>query len=238
MTCDEVRNALEAFIEGELPEHEGTELIDHLASCPACALESEELTELVGSLRHARTAVRPLHSFEVATLPVTVTKRRRTMRLLWAAAILVGVWAIFCTAALLWPSIGARVAFLRIGHEAGEVTPVTANDDGRQALSLSKVPAAALVEALTSLSSGNGLVLGSSGNQGSAFLPSNRVSVRVTRLGPVVKQSANILRLRAAVDVVKALDGAASVQHLQVVVTLSRHKDGSWAVTRVVTDAP
>ena len=234
MTCDEVRSALEGFIRGELPEREGAEVIDHLESCPACALEYEELTELVGSLRHARSAVRPLHSFDVTTLPIF--KPRRRQRLLLAAAAALGVWTIFCTAALLWPSVGARVAFLRVGREAGPVSPVTSESE-RQMPSLSRVPAAALVEALRSLSSGNGLALGHPSSQG--ILSSKRALVRVTRLGPVVEQTVNSLRLRAALEVVQAPGSAASrQQQVQVVIALSRQRDGSWAVTRVVTVTP
>ena len=233
MTCDEVRSALEAFIKGELPEHEGAEVIDHIESCPACTLEYEELTELVGSLRHARSAVRPLHSFDVTTLPIIKPRRRR--RLLLAVAAALGVWTIFCTAALLWPSVGARVAFLRIGREAAPVSSVT-RENGLQMLSLSKVPAAALVEALKSLSSGSGLALDSPSNQG--LLSSKRVLVHVTRLGPVVEQTTNSLRLQATLDVVKAPGSAASSHQVQVVIALSRQRDGSWAVTRVVTLTP
>lgn len=233
MTCDEVRSALEAFIKGELPEREGAEVIDHLESCPACTIEYEELTELVGSLRHARSAVRPLHSFDVTTLPII--KPRRRQRLLLAAAAALGVWTIFCTAALLWPSVGARVAFLRIGRETGPASSV-ASESGRQVFSLSKVPSAALVEALESLSSGNGLALDSPSNQG---LLSRRMDlVHVTRLGPVVEQTTNSLRLRATLDVVKAPGSVVSSQQVQVVIALSRQRDGSWAVTRVVTVTP
>jgi len=233
VTCDEVRSDLAAFIEGELPERLGTELVDHLESCPACALAYEELTELVGSLQHARVALRPLHSFELA--PVPVARRRRTTRLLSAAAILVGVWAIFCSAALLWPSLGARMAFLRIGPEAGTVSPVSSHDS-RRALSLSTLPPGALAKALRSLSSGTGLALGSPSNQG--LLSSKPDSVRVTRLGPVLFESAKLVRLRAAVDVVETSSGGAEVRHLQVVMILSRQRDGGWVVTRVVADTP
>jgi hypothetical protein len=206
-------------------------VIDHLGSCPSCTLQYEELAELVGNLRHARSAVRPLHSFDVGKLPIM--KRRRRTRPLRVAAAIVAAWAVLLTTALVWPALGARLAFLRIGPEATAVSPA-GSDYGQQAPSLSRVPAAALVEALRSLSSGTGLASGSHDDQG--LLSSERVSVRVTRLGPVVSQSAGFVELRATVEVSEAPNVAAGLQHLQVVMTLSKRSDGSWAVTRVVAD--
>jgi len=235
MTCDEVRAALEAFVTGDLSEREGAAVIDHLGSCPACTLEYEELSDVVGDLRHARGAIRPLRSFEMATLSVARTRRRPG--LLLTTSILLGAWAVFSTAAVLWPSLGDKIAFLRIGQQNTHVASSPAPDSGGPTLSLANVPVEVLETALRSLSSASRLMPASTGNLRSAFLPGRGVSVRVTRLGPVVRRSADEVVLRAAISLIKTGGSTSAVQHIQVQATLSERQDGSWTVTRVVTDA-
>lgn len=234
MTCDDVRAALEAFIGGDLSEREGAAVVDHLAACPACSVHHEELSQLVGDLRHARGAVRSLRSFDLAAVPAVRGSRRP--RLLYITGILLVAWAVFSTSALIWPSLGGKVEFLRIGESettTGTTTP--APDRGAPApSSLANIPTSALEAALESLSSGNRLAQTSTSSLRSAFLPRQDVTVRILQLGPLVRQSTNSLVLLATVSLTSTDDSTAAARQIEVEATMTKSRDGTWTVTRVV----
>ena len=50
-TCNTTRDALSAYVDGELPPDQATALAEHLASCAACSAEYETMLETVGLLR-------------------------------------------------------------------------------------------------------------------------------------------------------------------------------------------
>jgi len=69
MTCRDVREALDALLDGELDAGEEIDVRDHLDWCPSCGRELEELREWHGTLADALTGEGPRPS---------VTERRRT----------------------------------------------------------------------------------------------------------------------------------------------------------------
>ena len=231
MTCDEVRASLEAFIAGDLSKREGADVVDHLGSCPSCSLEYEELSQLVSDLRHSRAAIRPFRSFDVTALPSA--RRPRRTRLLLAASIVLGVWAVIATCALLWTSLETTNGFMGIlRSDSTTVATPSSNLGSPSALSLANVPTPALVAVLESVSSGSPHALASPNRLRSGLLPGGDVTMRVTRLGPVVRNSSSLVIVRAMIGDVSA--GNLTSQQTEVQMTISKDNDGHWTVTRVV----
>ena len=56
MTCRDVREALDAVLDGELEAGEEIEVRDHLDWCPSCGGEFEDLREWHGTLADALSA--------------------------------------------------------------------------------------------------------------------------------------------------------------------------------------
>ena len=122
MNCDEVRDSLEAYDAGELPQDEAERIADHLASCRGCEVECEGLRELAADLRHSRDSFRPLCPFEVPVVQPTSQPRRRKA---WVAVgAVAALWMVLLTTAMLWPSLAARLTFFPVGrHLSSEILP-------------------------------------------------------------------------------------------------------------------
>lgn len=62
MNCDEIRNKISGYVDGELPEEEVTILDEHLETCPECQLqlesERETRTIFVQAYTHAKAPVK------------------------------------------------------------------------------------------------------------------------------------------------------------------------------------
>jgi anti-sigma factor RsiW len=59
MNCDQVREDLGAWIDGELEPFEAKGMEAHLDACPACQGEAEEIRQLEGVLREQLLSPRP-----------------------------------------------------------------------------------------------------------------------------------------------------------------------------------
>src|SRR5437867_1910996 len=106
MTCDEIRPAIDALVDGELAREEERVLRGHLAGCPACARELEERRAFSGSLRGAfdralEAAEPPAGSRERLAERLHASSRRRlavparlAAALVFGIAIGLGAWAV------------------------------------------------------------------------------------------------------------------------------------------------
>ena len=91
--CTTYQDWLDLELDGELPAVRGEALARHLADCPACRREREELVRLRATLAEARVAVRPGFADEVmAALPAAGWEARspRSWRLALALFALLG----------------------------------------------------------------------------------------------------------------------------------------------------
>jgi hypothetical protein len=78
MSCDEVREALERYIAGDLDDVETRRVAEHLDACPACAVAYEETRLLVNELKDLRNAFQPTRVFEeVPDMSAYATQNRR-----------------------------------------------------------------------------------------------------------------------------------------------------------------
>lgn len=64
MRCDDVRDAMHRYWDGELPEHEVASFESHLLDCMACRDEHSREQEVADAVRGAREAYRPSASSE------------------------------------------------------------------------------------------------------------------------------------------------------------------------------
>jgi len=237
MRCEEVRTSLEAFMGGELRGAQANQVADHLVSCPACALAYEELSELASELRRARDSIRPLHSFGLAEVPAIKPRRRRRRICLAAAAALLMSWTAFATVMVLWPSFAERVAVFPTGRELRVARQVDSEGrDSSRELSLGEVPPAALSQVLRLFSSGARFAAAPAAlsEWRAMFSGPSDLSppqLRLAALGPVVSISQQKVLVSADVDVIRELPGNRSAQHVRLLVTVSKRRDGKWMVT-------
>jgi anti-sigma factor RsiW len=97
MNCDQTRELLDAYVDGELPPAQATAVAEHLTTCAECSEAYEQLLTTVRTLReglvkyHApdllRARVRSALREELEAPPVTAAapKVRRGMRMPWRA---------------------------------------------------------------------------------------------------------------------------------------------------------
>ena len=96
MNCAQVRELLNAYIDGELPPDEAMAVSEHLTTCTECARIYEELLATVRTLREGlvkyrapdllRARVRSaLREEERPATPAPIAKVRRTVRVPWRA---------------------------------------------------------------------------------------------------------------------------------------------------------
>jgi hypothetical protein len=112
MNCRSVRRRLSEYLDGELPDPEGARIAAHLAVCPGCRAEADDL-------RRAGEALRTLSAVEVAPELTGDLHRRlgapaaRRFRVAWVGAAVVAAGA--AIGCLLWlspraPTPGPRLA--------------------------------------------------------------------------------------------------------------------------------
>ncbi len=119
MSCDAVRDALDAFHDGELPLEEQLLIREHLDGCVACRLEHDALTALRGGLR-AMPGDRldaPPESWTAAVLEQVKVERQ----LSWHTWLL----GVFDDMHLVWPALGATAAVLVCLLASAEVMQAT-----------------------------------------------------------------------------------------------------------------
>jgi hypothetical protein len=113
MSCDEIREALERYIAGDLDDLEARRVAEHLDACPACAVAYEETRLLVNELKDLRNAFQPTRVFEeVPDMSAYTTRKQtaprgRTQRRSWGRA-----WA--AAAAVLLIVLAAAVAVVTV----------------------------------------------------------------------------------------------------------------------------
>jgi hypothetical protein len=66
MNCDDVRDSLEMYISGDLPDAESRDVAAHLAECASCTAEYERVRALVASVRELADAFVPVERFSPA----------------------------------------------------------------------------------------------------------------------------------------------------------------------------
>jgi anti-sigma factor (TIGR02949 family) len=126
-SCSTTRDALSAYVDGELAADRAAEIADHLTSCASCSAEYQTLLETVAALRselepyvapdtlrariRSAVAATPAEVGSDAAPRVIAGSRRRRTRLLAAAA------AVVVSAAL-----GSGVTLLASGRSHGDAT--------------------------------------------------------------------------------------------------------------------
>ena len=239
MDCEHVRGSLEAFVAGEFGEREAVRIADHLATCPACALEHEELVVLAADLRRVRDSIRPLQSFGIGEFPAA--KARRRLRPAWAAAAAVLLaWTAFATVVVLWPALAQRVSLLPVGRELVSAKQALAGSFNGSRESLADVPPTALLSVQSVFSSGRaghpfaagGLSLILSGH-----LDLTHARLRLTAMGPVVSVSEQRVQVVVGIDIIKSVQAKTTVQHVELLMTVSKLPNSAWAATKATVQS-
>jgi len=240
--CDQVKGSLEAFNAGELPRDEAARVAGHLAACPQCEIECEELRELAADLRHAGDALRPLQPFEIpAESCVPPRRRRRSLVVIGAVA---AVWMILLTTAMLWPSLAARLTFLPVGRRLSAVSspsPSASPGSAGGRYSLTDAPGEALsaVAALFGASPhmrmpARAAVAPELSRLLAGALDLERTAVRLVALGPVVSVQKGQIQLVATVDITPDAKAATpQPRRYDFLVTLTYSARGRWEVSKV-----
>ncbi len=241
MTCEEVRESLEAFISGDLRDYEAAAMIDHLSLCPGCQVEYEEMSELIVDLRRLRYAVRPLREFDLSEVRVR-PRPSPLRRYRLAVAAVLAAWLALATVVVLVPSFASKIPITPVGrelHAAREqaastgVTPPSALSD-RQ-LSLSRVPSLAVAEVSAALSSATSVASHwkiAPNNSGGSLeeLGLHDVQIRLVSLGPALEVTDDLVRIIATVDLVSRSGEQTMTRSAKWVVTAARGPVGDWFV--------
>jgi hypothetical protein len=107
LPCNDVREQLEAFHDGELPVDRQIAIQSHLHDCVACAIAADELDELSDSLRVMSTSLPDRYSDEVTRVRGRVLARIGAEEQFSARARL---HALFQDMHLVWAALGATTA--------------------------------------------------------------------------------------------------------------------------------
>jgi anti-sigma factor RsiW len=86
MSCDEVRDAMHRYLDGELPENEITGLESHLLDCATCREEHDRLQDVADAVRGAKDAYRPSPGSEGRARALLERAERRERSRHWARA--------------------------------------------------------------------------------------------------------------------------------------------------------
>jgi hypothetical protein len=105
--CDEVRERLEEFHDGELPVDEQIAIQDHLRDCIACSLAASELESLGSALREMAVGLPDRMAAGADRLPTLVLEQLQIEREFSFAT---RVRALFQDMHLVYPAIGATAA--------------------------------------------------------------------------------------------------------------------------------
>jgi hypothetical protein len=109
LACDEVREALQAYHDGELSIDEQVLVQGHLRDCVACAIEAAEIEELGDTLRAMSTSLPDRVAAEMSRLPGQVLERVRIEQQLSMGT---RVRGLFEDMHFVWAAIGATCATL------------------------------------------------------------------------------------------------------------------------------
>ena len=102
MTCDEIRDRLDDFVAGRLPEAERPAMVAHIERCEACAADLADARMLSGPLAAAPRSIPPARDLWPAVeARIAAPRRRRRTALLAAAAIVLMALSSAATALLL-----------------------------------------------------------------------------------------------------------------------------------------
>jgi anti-sigma factor RsiW len=85
--CSQDRNALAAYLDGELAAEQERSLQEHLRSCPECAAEVAATVSLRRALKPAATRFTPTAEFRRKVQGQIASKRSVRMRWIWPAAV-------------------------------------------------------------------------------------------------------------------------------------------------------
>lgn len=245
MDCDQVKASLEAFNAGELSRDEATRIAGHLAACPRCELECEELRELAADLRHAADAFRPLQPFEIPVAPYVPQRRRR--RGLVVIGAVAAVWMVVLTTAMLWPSLAARLTFLPVGRQLSAESassPSASPSPASSRYSLTDAPSEAVyvVAALFGASSRTRVparaMVAKAGPELIQLLADTvdlrEAAVSLVAVGPVVSIQKGRIELVATVDITADAQAASpQPRRYDFLVTLTYSARGRWEVSKV-----
>jgi hypothetical protein len=95
MTCRDVREALDALLDGEMDAGEEIDVRDHLDACPACAQELDDLREWHGTLADALAVERarpsPAERRRTSDAVIAAIRRRSIPPSRWAALLAIGL---------------------------------------------------------------------------------------------------------------------------------------------------
>ncbi len=107
LACERVRDALQAYHDGELSIDEQVLIQGHLRDCIACAIEAAELEELGETLRAMSTSLPDREFAEMSRLPAAVLERVRVEQQLSMGTRLRGL---FEDMHFVWAALGATCA--------------------------------------------------------------------------------------------------------------------------------
>jgi len=86
-SCSQDRNALAAYLDGELPADQERSLQEHLRTCPACAARVASLVSLRRAMKPAATRFVPSAEFRRKVQGRVAPKRSVGSRWMWPAAV-------------------------------------------------------------------------------------------------------------------------------------------------------
>ena len=125
MNCQDVTEALEGYIAGDLDDREASQVAEHLKSCPSCAAAYEDTRMLVGELKDLSVAFRPSNlNTDVFVAPRQAPARlrpRRSWSRAWAVAAAVMLVALAGAIAVVTVPSLARTVPLPVGAELKEL---------------------------------------------------------------------------------------------------------------------
>jgi len=120
MKCDEVRESLEMYINGELDDKSSSSIARHLKDCPACALEYEETRGLIVQLKDMKDLFQPKGVFDMAKMESYGRRGSKSSRSSWGTRMLAATAAfalMFSVASgslLAFPALAKQIPALPI----------------------------------------------------------------------------------------------------------------------------
>lgn len=100
-SCEEVRQQIEAFLDGELPAAATTQIRSHLDSCPACAAQVHLANEVQNELHALPELDTPAPVLQQILDQTTRTRRQESSRISWLDLWPRPAWAALAAAGLV-----------------------------------------------------------------------------------------------------------------------------------------
>ncbi|MEW6321471.1 MAG: zf-HC2 domain-containing protein [Acidobacteriota bacterium] len=107
LSCDHVREHLQAWYDGELPVEDQVLIQAHLRDCVACALEADAIEELGEALREMAAALPARAAADLGRLPAAVLER---LRIEEQFSLRMRLRDLFEDMHLVWAALGATAA--------------------------------------------------------------------------------------------------------------------------------